>query len=72
MFLGDDEVLMLIDVESTVILYPPLGGAGGSLQETTTVARPLCSADSSLGGSPIINNQFTMTKRLDIQYTFNV
>ena len=63
---------MLIGVESTVILYPPLGGAEGSLQETSTAPRPLCSANSSIGGSPSINYQFIMTKRLDTHQTFNV
>ena len=50
---GDDVVSMpvLMLVESTVILYPPLGAAIGAVQETRTAERPVCRADKFVGGA---------------------
>ena len=49
---GEDDTLLLS--ESTVILYPRLGGGDGLFQETTTVETPVCSAERWEGGSPVL------------------
>ena len=41
---------VLMSVESTVILYPPLGAAIGAVQEISTAVSPVCWADKSVGG----------------------
>ena len=53
MVCGDDVVSMpvLMSVESTVILYPPLGAAIGAVQEISTAASPVCWADKFAGGA---------------------
>ena len=55
MVCGDDVVFMpvLMSVESTVILYPPLGAAIGAVQETSTAVSPVCWADKSVGDAPV-------------------
>ena len=55
MVCGDDVVSMpvLVSVESTVILYPPLGAAIGAVQETSTAVSPVCWADKSVGDAPV-------------------
>ena len=41
---------VLVSVEFTVILYPPLGAAIGAVQETSTAVSPVCWADKSVRG----------------------
>ena len=49
---------VLMSVESTVILYPPLGAAIGAVQETSTAVSPVCSADKSIGDAPSLLMNF--------------
>ena len=48
----EDDTLLLS--ESTVILYPRLGGGDGAVQETRTVSTPVCSVVRWNGGSPVL------------------
>ena len=49
---------VLMSVESTVILYPPLGAAIGAVQETSTAVSPVCWADKFVGGNaPVYKHQ---------------
>ena len=49
---GEDDTLLLS--ESTVILYPRLGGGGGAVQLIVTVSTPVCSVVRWDGGSPVL------------------
>ena len=50
---GEDDTLLLS--ESTVILYPGLGGGDEAVQETRTVSIPVCSIIRCEGGSPVLH-----------------
>ena len=49
---GEEDTLLLS--ESTVILYPRLGGGDGGVQENLTVSIPVCSIIRCEGGSPVL------------------
>ena len=64
---GEDDTLLLS--ESTVILYPRLGGGDGEVQLILTVSTPVCSVVRLDGGSPVL--RWLKKVRGLKEYTFN-